>query len=71
MWQAVEKDYAAVITPVIIGPEENLYFTTGKDESYGNLHAFDNGGKILILYFTDNYLIQKTLFNEYRRPTIQ
>jgi len=47
IWRAIEKDYAAVITPVIIGPEGNLYFTTGKDKSYGNLHAFDNGGNEL------------------------
>jgi len=47
IWQAIENDYAAVVTPVIIGPKGNLYFTTGKEKSYGNLHAFDNGGNEL------------------------
>ncbi len=47
IWQAIENDYAAVITPVIIGPEGNLYYTTGKEKSYGNLHALDNGGNEL------------------------
>lgn len=47
IWKAIENDYAAVITPLIIGPEGNLYFTTGKEKSYGNLHAFDNGGNEL------------------------
>ena len=46
-WHALEDDYSAVLTPVVTGPEGNIYFTTGKDASYGNLHAFDREGKEL------------------------
>ncbi|MEW5803595.1 MAG: PQQ-binding-like beta-propeller repeat protein [bacterium] len=46
-WHAIENDYSAVVTPAVIGPEGNIYFTTGKDESYGNLHAFDRQGNEL------------------------
>jgi hypothetical protein len=46
-WHALEDEYSAVVTPVVTGPEGNIYFTTGKDASYGNLHAFDREGNEL------------------------
>ena len=46
-WHALEDEYSSVIAPVVTGPEGNIYFTTGKDASYGNLHAFDRQGNEL------------------------
>lgn len=43
-WHALKDEYSAVLTAVVIGPEGNIYFTTGKEEEYGNLHAFDSEG---------------------------
>lgn len=43
-WHALYDEYAAVIAPVVIGPEGNIYFTTGKEQEYGNLHAFNRDG---------------------------
>ncbi|HIE30666.1 TPA: hypothetical protein EYP66_25695 [Candidatus Poribacteria bacterium] len=44
-WTAL--DGAAVLTAVTIGPEGNLYVTTGKGIGYSNLHAFDQDGNYL------------------------
>jgi hypothetical protein len=54
-WRALDGEYSSVLTAAVIGPEGNIYFTTGKEESYGNLHAFDQGGKELWRsYLLDN-----------------
>jgi len=54
-WHALEDEYSSVLTAVVIGPEGNIYFTTGKEESYGNLHAFNQEGKELWRsYLLDN-----------------
>jgi len=44
-WTAL--DDATVLTAVTIGPEGNLYVTTGKEIGYSNLHAFDRDGNYL------------------------
>lgn len=43
----IEKEYTAVMNSIVIGPEGNIYFTTGKEESKGNLHALDQEGNEL------------------------
>ncbi|MCL6583524.1 MAG: PQQ-binding-like beta-propeller repeat protein [bacterium] len=54
-WHALEDEYSAVLTAVVIGPSGNIYFTTGKEESYGNLHAFDRqGNELWRSYLLDN-----------------
>ena len=44
-WTALNG--AANGTGITIGPEGNLYVTTGKESGYNNLHAFDRDGNIL------------------------
>ncbi|MEW6379577.1 MAG: PQQ-binding-like beta-propeller repeat protein [bacterium] len=54
-WHALMDEYSAVLTAAVIGPEGNVYFTTGKEESYGNLHAFDRqGNELWRSYLPDN-----------------
>ncbi|MEW6382058.1 MAG: PQQ-binding-like beta-propeller repeat protein [bacterium] len=57
-WLALEGEYSAVITPPVIGPEGHIYFTTGKEENYGNLHAFDWEGNEL----WRNYMLDASAF---------
>ncbi|MEW6380155.1 MAG: PQQ-binding-like beta-propeller repeat protein [bacterium] len=53
-WHALEGEYSAVITPPVIGPEGHIYFTTGREEEYGNLHAFDwEGNELWRSYLPD------------------
>lgn len=40
-------DACAVLSAVTIGPDGNLYVTTGKSNGYSNLHAFDRNGNPL------------------------
>ena len=44
-WTAL--DNATVLGPVTIGPEGNLYVTTGKEVGHSNLHAFARNGDYL------------------------
>ena len=54
-WHALDGEYSAVLSAAVIGPEGNIYFTTGKEESYGNLHAFNQDGQELWRsYLLDN-----------------
>ncbi|MEW5802273.1 MAG: PQQ-binding-like beta-propeller repeat protein [bacterium] len=54
-WHALSGEYSSVLTAVVIGPEGHIYFTTGKEESYGNLHAFDKqGNELWRSYLPDN-----------------
>lgn len=47
VWQAAQGDQAAVMNSVVIGPEGNIYYTTGQEENYGNLHAYNHEGQEL------------------------
>jgi outer membrane protein assembly factor BamB len=46
-WHALKDECSAVLTALVTGSEGNLYFTTGKEVTYGNLHAFDREGNEL------------------------
>lgn len=46
-WAGLNGEYTAMLTSVSTGPEGNIYFTTGKSEGYGNLHAYNQQGNEL------------------------
>ncbi len=54
-WHALKDEYSAVLTSAVIGPEGNIYFTTGKEIEYGNLHCFNRQGEELWRSFLPDF----------------